>query len=88
MAQFTALRFTEILIRPQLDRGPEGALKMLMQYPDETKTILPVDIVTDCYDLHQLVTGMKGIPVHKTQRLSILSLREDRLAGRLRRFYH
>eukprot|EP00959_Pyramimonas_sp_CCMP1952_P053836 1126243-Pyramimonas_sp.AAC.1 len=30
MAQFTALRFTEILIRPQLDRGPEGALKMLM----------------------------------------------------------
>eukprot|EP00959_Pyramimonas_sp_CCMP1952_P145828 3053215-Pyramimonas_sp.AAC.1 len=31
---------------------------------------------------------MKGIPVDKTQRLSILSLREDRLSGRVRRFYH
>eukprot|EP00959_Pyramimonas_sp_CCMP1952_P273868 5724419-Pyramimonas_sp.AAC.1 len=69
MAQFTALRFTEILMRPQLDRGPEGALKMPMQYQDEAKTILSVDIVTDCYDLYQLVTGMKGIPVDKTQRL-------------------
>eukprot|EP00959_Pyramimonas_sp_CCMP1952_P066155 1381235-Pyramimonas_sp.AAC.1 len=88
MAQFTALRFTEILIRPQLDGGPEGALKMLMQNQDEAKTILSVDIVTDCIDLYQLVTGMKGIPLDQAQRLSILSLREDRLAGRLRRFYH
>eukprot|EP00959_Pyramimonas_sp_CCMP1952_P252447 5274503-Pyramimonas_sp.AAC.1 len=31
---------------------------------------------------------MNGIPVDKTQRLSILSLREDRLSGRARRMYH
>ena len=47
-----------------------------------------LDVVTDCYDLFQLVTGQKGIPADKTQRLSILSLREDRLSGRIRRVYH
>eukprot|EP00959_Pyramimonas_sp_CCMP1952_P093202 1951079-Pyramimonas_sp.AAC.1 len=31
---------------------------------------------------------MKGIPVDKTQRLSIPSLREDRLSGKVRRMYH
>ena len=55
---------------------------------DDGKAAFPIDLVTDCYDLFQLITGMKGIPVDKTQRLSILSLREDRLSGRVRRMYH
>eukprot|EP00959_Pyramimonas_sp_CCMP1952_P421206 8823563-Pyramimonas_sp.AAC.1 len=59
-----------------------------MQVQEEGRPILPIDIVTGCYDLVQCVTGMKEIPVDKTQRLSILSLREDRLPGRVRRFYH
>eukprot|EP00959_Pyramimonas_sp_CCMP1952_P109064 2281057-Pyramimonas_sp.AAC.1 len=59
-----------------------------MQMQDEGRAMIPIDIITGCYDLYQLTTGLKGIPVDKTQRLSILALREDRLSGRRRRIYH
>eukprot|EP00959_Pyramimonas_sp_CCMP1952_P347627 7281570-Pyramimonas_sp.AAC.1 len=55
---------------------------------DEGRAMIPIDIVTDCYDLYQVTTGLKGIPVDKTQRLTIFSLREDRLSGRIRMIYH
>jgi hypothetical protein len=39
--------------------------------------------LTDCKDLFELVTGSKGIPQDRTQRLLTLALREKRL---LRKF--
>ena len=39
-------------------------------------------------DLFELVTGVKGVPNDKSQRIGILSLREDRMTGRVRHFVH
>jgi hypothetical protein len=48
---------------------------------------IPVDMATDCSDLFELVTGEKGIPQDKGQRLYVLSLREDRLLNKIRKLY-
>ena len=51
-------------------------------------TIVPVDHVTDCMDLFELVTNVKGLSNDKAQRLAILALREDRITRRIRNFIH
>ena len=48
--------------------------------------ILPIDHVTDCKDFFELCCGMRGVPTDKSQRLAVLSMREDRLTGRIRNF--
>ena len=48
---------------------------------------IPVDVWTDCLDLLELTTGVKGVPQDRHQRLAILALREKRLAGRIRLSY-
>ena len=50
--------------------------------------LVPVDHVADCMDVYELCTGSKGVPSDKTQRILILSLREDRWHGLIRHFYH
>ena len=45
---------------------------------------LPIDDYRDCNDVYQLVTGSKTLPQDKQQRIYVLSLREWRLAGRIR----
>jgi hypothetical protein len=47
---------------------------------------LPIDSLTDCMDLYQLVTGAKGVPQDRTQRLLILSLREKLMVHKIRHF--
>ena len=47
---------------------------------------LPIDSLTDCRDLFELTTGVKGVPQDKTQRLLILSLREKVMCWKLRHF--
>jgi hypothetical protein len=39
-------------------------------------------------DLFSLTTGLKGVPADKSQRLSVLTMREERLADRLRNYIH
>ena len=51
-------------------------------------TIVPVDHVTDCMDLFELATGSKGLSNDKTQRIVVMSIREDRLCRRIRNFFH
>eukprot|EP00959_Pyramimonas_sp_CCMP1952_P137967 2887852-Pyramimonas_sp.AAC.1 len=46
------------------------------------------DHYTDCLDFWQLCCGVKGVPSDKDSRLSILSIREERLTGRIRYFVH
>ena len=48
---------------------------------------VPVDSWTDCLDLLELTTGLKGVPQDRHQRLAILALREKRVAGRIRLSY-
>ena len=47
----------------------------------------PIDSMTDAEDVYALCCGKKGIPQDKSQRLIILSLREKRLLGKVRRSY-
>ena len=39
-------------------------------------------------DLWELACGLKGIPQDKSQRLGVLSIREERRCLRLRRLFH
>ena len=50
--------------------------------------VIPVDHVTDCMDLFELVTNVKGLSSDKSQRLAIIALREDRMTRRIRAFIH
>ena len=45
---------------------------------------LPMDFYGDCKDVFELVTGVRTLPQDKGQRLYILSLKESRIAGRMR----
>ena len=85
-SQLIALRYTELISGCTV--GASKPLQVLISISDTGKYIVPIDHYTDCYDLFQLCCGMKGIPTDKTQRLSILSIREDRLCGRIRNFIH
>ena len=59
-----------------------------MYIQEHNLAIIPVDHVTDCMDLFELCTGQKGLSNDKNQRVVIMSIREDRLKGFLRRFMH
>lgn len=50
--------------------------------------MLPLDHVTDCMDFFELVTNMKGLSSDKSQRVAIMAIREDRMAGRIRYIQH
>ena len=43
-----------------------------------------VDLYTDCNDLFELLTGLKGMPQDKSQRLVIAALRQRRLMSKVR----
>ena len=49
---------------------------------------VPCDSAIDAMNVFELITGIKGIPSEKVQRVGILSLREDRLSRRLRCILH
>ena len=49
---------------------------------------LPIDVVTDCFDVIELCTGERGCPQDRSQRLIILSLRERRLLRKIRHMMH
>ena len=85
VAQLVALRFTEVL-------GAGFSLPMY-QSPKVTDLIaiqengsycFAIDDYTDCADLWELMTGQKGVPQDRHQRLYVLSLREDRMVGKIR----
>ena len=85
-AQMIALRITEILYGSWLKGS--SRLNTLLEWQDQGLFILPVWLITDCKDLLELVTGHRGVPSDKSQRLSILALREDRLSGRVSAMLH
>jgi hypothetical protein len=87
MAQLIAMRYGEPFVQTFLGRPPKpldyiwGAMTTMMP-------MLPVDHVTDCMDLFELCTGIRGLANDKNQRIIIMSLREDRMRGFIRCFSH
>eukprot|EP00959_Pyramimonas_sp_CCMP1952_P151311 3166168-Pyramimonas_sp.AAC.1 len=50
--------------------------------------IAPIDHLTDCKDMVELVTDLKGVPQDKQQRLAAMALREERMPRRMRYSMH
>ena len=62
--------------------------KDLLRLQAQHLSEVPVDHVTDCMDLFELITGQRGLSSDKGQRLAVMSLREDRMTGRTRYSIH
>ena len=91
------MRFTEMFLawnggegidirRQSLHHGTP-TLEKLMEADLAGLYTVPVDSWTDCLDLLELTTGLKGVPQDRHQRLAILALREKRVAGIIRLSY-
>ena len=86
ICQLVALRLTEVLsCGIQLPLKTAATLPQLIELQESAGWCIPIDHYTDCRDLFQLMVGEKGVPQDRYQRLYILSLREDRLKGAIRR---
>ena len=71
-----AERYTE-LTAPHVPSVDE-----LIQMSSRGSYELPVHHFTDCMDLVELATGLRGCPQDRSQRLIVLSIRERRLLGK------
>ena len=85
IGQIVGMRLTE----PEINAlwGPQKPLQ-LQERLDNGQLSLPVDAFIDCMDVWDLCCGQKGTPQDKSQRLGVLSLREERRTLRLRRLFH
>ena len=96
VAECVAMRYTEIILAwskggvdirgTSLHKGTP-TLERLMEADLQGESAVPVDSWTDCLDLLELTTRLKGVPQDRHQRLAILALREKRVAGRIRFSY-
>ena len=62
-------------------------MKQLIEIQDTAAFAIPIDHWSDCRDFLELSVGLKGVPQDRHQRLYVLSVREDRLRGYIRRFF-
>ncbi|CAK0846103.1 unnamed protein product [Prorocentrum cordatum] len=83
-AQFIALRMSEIIMCSET----QHKAKDMMEIFDRSLYQVRIDHCTDCMDFWQLCCGVKGVPSDKSSRLAVLSMREERLSGRIRNFIH
>lgn len=88
LVQLCNLRFAEVLQRGIcLPLHSPCTLRQPLDVQEQNIMPFPVDHFTDCGDLYELITGVKGVPQGKSQRLYILSLRGDRAQGRIRNVF-
>ena len=85
MSQLLAFRYSEPFSKAWLGASSQGELiwASLTRF-----SLLPIDHAMDCVDVFELATGAKGLAADKTQRLVVMSIREDRLSRRLRTLMH
>ena len=88
IAQLVSARITEIFAGPRFFAGRTPTIQDLLSLQQASAQEVPVDHVTDCMDLLELVTGARGISNDKNQRLAIMALREDRMETRTRYSIH
>ena len=81
-------RVTELFAQQLNPRLTTPKALDLLHMQETNQNIVPVDHVTDCMDLFELVTNVKGLSSDKAQRLAILALREDRITRRIHSFVH
>ena len=88
LAQLVAMRVTEIVGHGiQTPFKQQTLLKLLIEIQEKAAWAIPVDRCTDCKDVFELVTGFKGVPQDRYQRVYVMSLREDRIKQAIRRFF-
>ena len=88
LAQMIAMRLTELFAPGiSLPMKQPATMAMLIQIQDNAEFFVPIDHWTDCRDFFELSVGLKGVPQDRHQRLYVLSVREDRLRGFIRRFF-
>ena len=88
MGQLIASRYTELFIRTLLPDNSEVTAHHMLRLVLSDTTVIAHDAVTDCMDLFELMTGGRGIPSDKSQRVAIMALREDRVRHRIRSLLH
>ena len=89
LAQLVALRLCQPEVTTRRSFSRQCSTPLALLDVQESGTVpLPVDSFIDCMDLWELSCGLKGIPQDKSQRLRVLSIREERRCLRLRRLYH
>ncbi len=88
VAILIATRLTELYSQQLIPEVVSLRAHHLLQMQEHNMSIVPVDHVTDCMDLFELVTNVKGLSNDKAQRLAILALRKDRITRRIRNFIH
>ena len=86
-AALVSHRMTEVFAQTLLNKQRYTPTDLL-SLQERGMSILPVDHVTDCMDLFELMCNSKGLSSDKSQRVAILALREDRMSGRLRWIMH
>ena len=88
LAQLVAMRITEIFGHGiQTPFKQQTPLRILIEIQEAAAWALPIDQCTDCKDVFELVTGIKGVPQDRYQRVYVMSLREDRIKQGIRQFY-
>ena len=79
------MRYTEVFKHvPNTTR--RNMIQVMQTLQDKGQYLIPIDHWTDCRDFWELCCGIKGVPADKSQRLSVLMMREDRLTGKIRNF--
>jgi hypothetical protein len=86
-AQMIALRLTELSLDLSRHRHSDN-IRHMMDINHNGAYLIPIDHLTDCKDAFELITGLKGIPQDKQQRLPVMALREERMTGRVRLSLH
>jgi hypothetical protein len=88
LAQLVGLRLSEIFGHgTQTPFKVTTPLRVLIEIQENAAFALPIDHFTDCRDVFELVTGQKGVPQDRYQRVYVMSLREDRIKQAIRRFF-
>ena len=88
LSQLIAIRLAECFSPGcQWPLREKVTLNMLIHLQETAAWPIPIDHFTDCRDLYELMTGERGIPQDRHQRLYVAALREDRTTGAIRHVY-
>ena len=88
MGQLIAARITEMFCQMVLPPRSSITAHDMLELSQKDIMVIAHDSMTDCMDLFELITGGRGVPSDKSQRVAIMALREDRVHHRIRSVLH
>eukprot|EP00959_Pyramimonas_sp_CCMP1952_P226463 4734987-Pyramimonas_sp.AAC.1 len=83
MGQLIAARITEMFCQMALPPRASITAHDMLELSQKDIDVIAHDSMTDYRDLFELITGGRGIPSDKSQRVAIMTFREDRLHHRI-----